>query len=397
MVTLMTLVVSVLVLSRPARAEPDNLKTAAEINQELDALNQRFQELQKQAAEYATALNQTRTKARTLDNQVSWLKSKTRQTQNTIDTLTVEIQRLRLEETKTRLLIEDRSLDMQEALTTLESMLQNFAVLQKRGGWLALFEYRSLGEYFSAQVTLYQMQRELARRVTEIRTLKDYLQQERANLQTQQVTQDAKRTALAIEREELREQQTSTTALLQQTKNSESRYQELVNELQAEQEAADKDIKRLEILLREKLRQDQIIRLGQAVFTWPVPNRKITTEFFDPAYPFRYLFEHPGIDIRASHGSTIFAPANGIVAKVRNNGFGYSYLVLLHGDNFTTVYGHVSGFLVKEGDFVLRGQGIALVGGTPGTRGAGPLTTGPHLHFELRKNGTPINPLPYLP
>jgi murein DD-endopeptidase MepM/ murein hydrolase activator NlpD len=71
-------------------------------------------------------------------------------------------------------------------------------------------------------------------------------------------------------------------------------------------------------------------------------------------------------------------------------------VTIRHDNGLATLYGHVSGFLVQEGQRVRAGDPIALSGGTPGTKGAGRLTTGAHLHFEVYLDGKKVDPLEYL-
>ncbi len=134
-------------------------------------------------------------------------------------------------------------------------------------------------------------------------------------------------------------------------------------------------------------------------WSWPVPKNTITSTFRDPSYPFRKsIGEHSGVDIRAAQGTTLRAAASGYVARVKFDGStAYSYIMIIHADNFSTVYGHVSGVSVSADEYVTQGQIIGKTGGAPRTVGAGPFSTGPHLHFEIRKNGIPVDPLNYLP
>jgi murein DD-endopeptidase MepM/ murein hydrolase activator NlpD len=134
------------------------------------------------------------------------------------------------------------------------------------------------------------------------------------------------------------------------------------------------------------------------VFHWPVsPSNGISAYYHDASYVSVFGFAHNAIDIRVPQGTAIRAPAEGIVYKVKDNGYGYSYLIIAHTGGYMTVYGHVSEFDVEEGDEVVTGQIVGLSGGMPGSKGAGLVTTGPHLHLEIMKGGTYVDPLYYLP
>lgn len=137
---------------------------------------------------------------------------------------------------------------------------------------------------------------------------------------------------------------------------------------------------------------------GSIDLMWPVaPELGLSAFFEDDAYEARFGIPHHAVDIPIAQGSTVHAAADGVIAKVSDNGMGFSSLVIRHEGGFATMYGHISGFLVEEGQKVRAGDAVALSGGRPGTKGAGRLTTGAHLHFEVLKDGTQVNPLQYLP
>lgn len=131
--------------------------------------------------------------------------------------------------------------------------------------------------------------------------------------------------------------------------------------------------------------------------SWPVaPSLGISAYFKDQKYLKRFGFEHKAIDIPIAQDSAFYAAADGVVKIISDNDLGYSYLIIEH-DGFSTLYGHVSEFLAEEGQTVSRGDLIGKTGGMPGTKGAGQITTGPHMHFELIINGEHSDPLAYLP
>jgi murein DD-endopeptidase MepM/ murein hydrolase activator NlpD len=95
---------------------------------------------------------------------------------------------------------------------------------------------------------------------------------------------------------------------------------------------------------------------------------------------------HTGMDFTASVGTEIHATGNGVVVKVEPYGKGYgNNIIIRHGYGYETLYGHMSKFAVHVGQKISRGDLIGYVGNT-GT------STGPHLHYEVRKNGNPVNP-----
>lgn len=133
------------------------------------------------------------------------------------------------------------------------------------------------------------------------------------------------------------------------------------------------------------------------VMSWPVePTAGISAEFADAAYEDIFHMPHEAIDIPVVQGTPVRSAASGTVINVADNGLGYSYIIVRH-RGFATLYGHMSGFKAQKGDSVAEGQIIGLSGGIPGTKGAGPMTTGAHLHFELIRDGQKIDPMPYLP
>ena len=126
----------------------------------------------------------------------------------------------------------------------------------------------------------------------------------------------------------------------------------------------------------------------------PVSNknlRRIASGFgyrIDPIYRTRKM--HKGLDFSAPTVTKIYATGDGVIKKVKRARWGYgTHVVIDHGYGYTTLYGHMSRASVKQGQRVKRGQQIGLVGSTG-------KSTGPHLHYEVAKNGVQVNPIGYL-
>lgn len=126
---------------------------------------------------------------------------------------------------------------------------------------------------------------------------------------------------------------------------------------------------------------------------WPLKGTRgvVTTPFGPAEHPFGgYWYLHKGIDIAVSYGTPIVATANGKVSKIDfdNNSYG-NFLEIRHNYGFITLYGHMSRVIATKGQDIVRGQVIGLVGSTG-------VSTGPHVHYEVRIGTQVVDPTKYL-
>lgn len=154
-------------------------------------------------------------------------------------------------------------------------------------------------------------------------------------------------------------------------------------------------------LVRKGLVSAEDIRHAAAVdapaFAWPVYGR-ISAGFLNKPYVARFGVQHYGVDIVVPQGTPVGAATDGVVFLVRDGGAaGYTYVLVGHRDGYATLYGHLHETHVQSGQEVAAGETIGLSGGKPGTKGAGPMTTAPHLHFEVIQHGVNVDPLGVLP
>lgn len=131
------------------------------------------------------------------------------------------------------------------------------------------------------------------------------------------------------------------------------------------------------------------IKANSAPNLWPIEGQ-VTGSFGERIDPFNGEGAfHSGVDIGSSYGHPIVAPADGVVTLTETMG-GYGKTIMIdHGNGISTRYGHLSGFAVTPGQKVQRGDVIGYVGESG-------RSTGPHLHYEVRINDTPVNPYKYL-
>lgn len=189
----------------------------------------------------------------------------------------------------------------------------------------------------------------------------------------------------------------TTEATLEDVNTSIDSWEAKEDELEKEASALDKEVKKLQDQYDKEHRAAKTT--GGVSFRWPTYCQTITSYYGNRVHPVYGTTKfHSGIDIGATYGNTIMAAASGTVILVNEpcpgcnkGGTGYgNYCIIDHGNGYTTLYGHARDIYVSVGQKVKAGQSIGEVGST-GT------STGAHLHFEIRKDGSTKNPLNYLP
>jgi murein DD-endopeptidase MepM/ murein hydrolase activator NlpD len=157
-----------------------------------------------------------------------------------------------------------------------------------------------------------------------------------------------------------------------------------IERLQSEALSREESLSELEKLLLGKKEM-----LDHTPSIWPT-NGWVTSGFGFRIHPFTGLTQmHEGLDISNRVGNIVIGPADGIISDIGNDSLLGKILVISHGFGMTTRYGHLNKTLVIVGQKVKRGDKIAEVGMSG-------KTTGPHLHYEVRLDGIPVNPMRYI-
>lgn len=217
------------------------------------------------------------------------------------------------------------------------------------------------------------------------------VQEEKALIEQYRIQVEGKQAELMI----LRQKTASHQATLQARAANRTVLLSTLNSEKAEAEKAFAEMERLALELDKIIKELQAkyaAGVGTGILTWPTPeSARITSPFGWRIHPISRVREfHSGIDIGGlPTGRNIVAADSGVVILADWFG-GYGKTVIIdHGKGKTTLYAHASSIIVKAGQTVAKGQVVAHVGSTG-------MSTGPHLHFEVRVNGTRVNPLDHV-
>ncbi|HPL93083.1 MAG TPA: peptidoglycan DD-metalloendopeptidase family protein [bacterium] len=379
----------------------------------IDEKSKKIDALEAERKKYESLVRSKQQEAVSLNNEISIIESKVAQTEISLEKLKLEIEKLEAEIDYLEINISEKEAKLERQKAYLSGLLKEINFQDELNDVNILLWYENFSEYFEHVSSYQSLHEDLQLTIDTIYLEKTQLEEEKVSLEEKNKQLGEQQIALEQEQHKLEEELLVKEFYLEEIKNSEEKFNQLLRTARDSESSMDSELKSLENSLRAKLKEKQeaeskkattqqdqgLSFLNQsAILRWPcAPNKGVSAYFHDQDYPYRRFFEHSGIDIRLSQGSPVYAAESGYVAKAKDNGLGYNYIMVIHGDNLSSVYGHVSRIDVIAGQYVKKGDVIGLSGGAPGTPGAGQFSTGAHLHFEVRLNGIPVDPLIYLP
>lgn len=380
------------------------------LNQQIDEKQKQIDELKRQQAVYERQLDQKREQRETLATELSNIQDSLVTTETSLEITRTQIEALQLEIDKVQREINQKEEAIAQRQSELAALLRQIYESDQVSNLEILVEEQSFSSFFSRVQTLHNLSTSVESALREVTEVKRQLDVSKEDLDATRAELDTKRSELEAAQAMYQQQESYKENLLLSTQSSELVYQTMLGELRDQSASVDGEITSLIDQVNDRLAESgQPTQTPVSSLSWPIePARGVSAYFHDPGYPFRHIFEHPAIDIRAYQGTPVEAAADGVVAIARHLDWvrdakgkilwpAYNFVTIVHAGNIATVYGHLNVVNVTEGQSVKRGQLIGKSGATPGTAGAGRLTTGPHLHFEVRLNGIPVDPLKYLP
>ncbi|WP_093372344.1 murein hydrolase activator EnvC family protein [Tindallia magadiensis] len=355
--------------------------TQVTFGSEVEQINRQLQELQNQRQSIDSAIRENTREQRSVTEQLNYLNGEIQKAEEEVNSLNNQIA-----DTENRIL--ETQLALEEAIETIEEkeeLLGKRLDAMYRNGNAAYAEVLFNSKDFSELLSNMDMVKLIVESDIE---LIQFMEDQKILIEDKKAELEANRRYLA----ELKRTVENQREYLVVTRGEQQRLQSQLAEdkqaLEAQLDQLEQEARNLEQVL-VNLQSDRDYEGGE--MRWPVPGHsRISSPYGNRIHPILGTNRfHSGIDIPAPTGTDIIAAGPGTVAFSGSRG-GYGRTIFIdHGGGIITLYAHCDRLIVSEGERVTAGQVIAKVGSTG-------MSTGPHLHFEVRKNGKYVDPMPWL-
>jgi len=383
-IRIVAIILAVLMAASVLYVVVDSLAAGAVTQGEIDKLKKEQKEIQKKQQELQSTINSLDYERKTALAKKQVLDDQIQLTQDDIanTTLQIETYETLIAAKKLEVIEAQKTEDEQWALYKLRMReMEEYGSISYIS---VIFEANSFSDLLARINDVGELIQYDQRLYEQLKAAKQTTIEAEASLEVSLADQEVEKANLLTKNQELETQLAAADALLDEIEKNIDEAKKLY---QDELEAG-KNIQSLINKKTEQLKQQQV--KGTGSFIWPTPSSsKVTSRYGNRWHPiFKAYRMHSGIDIGAKYGASVMAADGGVVIiSEYSSSYGH-YIVISHGNGMTSLYAHLSKRLVKEGDKVTQGQKIGLIGSTGNS-------TGPHLHYEISKNGSRINPLTY--
>ena len=272
--------------------------------------------------------------------------------------------------------------------------------------WSILFKASSFSDLLDRVDMIHEIAKSDQLMMKKLSEATEAVQQSREELEQEQQQMQTARDELAAQEAQLEMQRAEADALLLQIAEECEKMTAEYQGYLAQEDALSKQVAKAEKDYYQALAKEEAARLAElnkqnnyvpankdsSGFLYPLPYRvAITDSYGYRTHPVtgKKTTWHNGGDLAAGAGTAIYATKSGTVTTALRSDIWGNYVVINHGDGFSSLYAHMQGLIVKAGDYVKQGQTIGYVGSTG-------LSTGPHLHFTIYYNGADVNPMSYI-
>lgn len=387
-----------------------NAKTSAEIQAEIDELEGKSDELEEQrsALESQIAENESRT--------LNVVEQKA-QVDQEIELTRLEIENVTEQVHQYNMLISEKQAELDELQGRQDELFERYKLrmraMQERGEvsfWSVLLDAQSFADMLNCRAMIEEIAKTDQRMMDEMRQLAAEVISAKEDLADQKIILEGKKAELTEAQQTLDEKRAESDQLLSELVADKIELVKLDEEYEAQLTALTDEIADLEAEKTAALQREweaahppqptpdnpnpaPVYPSSGEGFMFPLDYSGyacVTSSYGYRVHPITGNYTmHNGVDLAANQGTAIYATKSGYVTTATYNYAYGNYVTINHMDGFSSLYGHMTYFVVGDGDFVSQGQVIGYVGSTG-------YSTGPHLHFTVYYNGDTVNPMNYI-
>lgn len=357
-----------------------------------------LEEIQKQKDEVAKNLNQTESLQKNLSKEIKNLDSTVNHLDLTIRANKILIEKLGLEQETLTGDIQDIEANVQRKKETINKVMVALQEKRKENLMTIFLRHKTLAESISETKNLVDLQQGLTQGIRDLEIYQEELSGKIGELFLKKKTTEIEKINLTNRQVILSDQKKEKEVVLQTTRAQQNVYEKQLSELEKIQAEISAEVDKIETELRKNIDPNLLPLARPGVLAWPVPEGRLTqnygrTPFAIKTYKNQY---HNGIDIGRFLGAEIVAAEGGVIINAGNQdnycrGGAYGkFVVIKHENGLTTLYGHLSQYIVKVGERVEREQLIGYMGHSGWAYGN-------HLHFTVFASNTLSPARPGLP